>query len=173
MVVLVHKCVQQTHLLSLHLETLGYIPHLLIALNGLVYFLIIGDPRGNNRMVGSIFQTLFTELGIRTEDGECNLMGEMFNFANLVLIIKVVWVSTIPREAINTSVIKMIQPVVQCVLRRKGRYNKCPNNPNGQSTEIKKAEVIQRGMEIDQKCGTGHGGYPVKGIMEDVYTRNP
>ena len=34
MVVLVHKCVQQTHLLALHLETLGYIPHLLNALNG-------------------------------------------------------------------------------------------------------------------------------------------
>ena len=44
MVVLVHKCVQQTHLLALHLETLGYIPRLLNALNGLVYFLIIGDP---------------------------------------------------------------------------------------------------------------------------------
>ena len=26
MVVLVHKCAQQTHLLALHLETLGYIP---------------------------------------------------------------------------------------------------------------------------------------------------
>ena len=39
MVVLVHKCVQQTHLLALHLETLGYIPRLLNALNGLVYFL--------------------------------------------------------------------------------------------------------------------------------------
>ena len=46
MVVLVHKCAQQTHLLALHLETLGYIPRLLNALNGLVYFLIIGDPRG-------------------------------------------------------------------------------------------------------------------------------
>ena len=34
MVVLVHKCVQQTHLLALHLETLGYIPRLLNALNG-------------------------------------------------------------------------------------------------------------------------------------------
>ena len=41
MVVLVHKCAQQTHLLALHLETLGYIPRLLNALNGLVYFLII------------------------------------------------------------------------------------------------------------------------------------
>ena len=29
MVVLVHKCVQQTHLLALHLETLGYIHRLL------------------------------------------------------------------------------------------------------------------------------------------------
>ena len=38
MVVLVHKCVQQTHLLVLHLETFGYIPHLFNALNGLVFF---------------------------------------------------------------------------------------------------------------------------------------
>ena len=67
MVVLVHKCVQQTHLLALHLETLGYIPRLLNALNGLVYFLIIGDPRGDNLMVGSISRKLLTELGIRTE----------------------------------------------------------------------------------------------------------
>ena len=48
MVALVHKCVQQTHLLALHLETLVYIPRLLNALNGLVYFLIISDPRGDN-----------------------------------------------------------------------------------------------------------------------------
>ena len=47
MVVLVHKYVQQTNLLALHLETLGYIPRLLNALNGLVYFLIIGDPKGD------------------------------------------------------------------------------------------------------------------------------
>ena len=33
-VVLVHKGVQQTYLLALHLETLGYIPRLLNALNG-------------------------------------------------------------------------------------------------------------------------------------------
>ena len=38
MVDLVHKCVQQTHLLALHLETLGYIPRLLNALNGLDSF---------------------------------------------------------------------------------------------------------------------------------------
>ena len=73
MVVLVHKCAQQTHLLALHLETLGYIPRLLNALNGLVYFLIIGDPRGDNLMVGSISRKLLTELGIRTEDAECKL----------------------------------------------------------------------------------------------------
>ena len=64
MVVLVHKCVQQSHLLALHLETLGYIPPLLNALNGLVFFLIIGDPKGGNLMVGSIFRKLLTELGI-------------------------------------------------------------------------------------------------------------
>ena len=67
---------QQTHLLALHLETLGYIPRLLNALNGLVYFLIIDDPKRENLMVGSMFQKLLTELGIRTEDAECNLMGE-------------------------------------------------------------------------------------------------
>ena len=55
MVVLVLKCVQQTHLLALHLETLGYIPPLLSALNGLVYFLIKGDTRGDNLMLRSIF----------------------------------------------------------------------------------------------------------------------
>ena len=54
--VFVHKCVQWTHLLTLHLETLGYIPHLLNVLNGLVYFLIIGDPRGDHLMVESISQ---------------------------------------------------------------------------------------------------------------------
>ena len=51
-------------------------------------------------MVGSIFQKLLTELGIRTADAECHLMGEMCNFANLVLIITVVWVSTIPRHEV-------------------------------------------------------------------------
>ena len=106
-VVLVHKCVQQTHILALHLETLGYIPRLLNALNGLVYFLIIGDPRGDNLMVGSISQKLLTGLGIRTGDAECKLMRDKFNFVNFVLFIKVVWVSTIPRQAIATPVIEM------------------------------------------------------------------
>ena len=55
MVVLVHKCVQQTYLLALHLETLGYIPRLLNAVkNGLVYFLIIGDPREDNQPYNNI-----------------------------------------------------------------------------------------------------------------------
>ena len=93
--------------MALHLDTLGYIPRLLNTLNGLVYFLIIGDPRGDNLIVGSKFRKLLTELGIQLEDAECNLMGEICNFANLVLIIKVVWVSIIPRQAINTPVIKM------------------------------------------------------------------
>ena len=86
MVVLVHKCVQQTYLLTLHLETLGYIPRPLNALNGLVYFLIIGDSRGEYRTVGSMFGKLLTELGIQTEDAKCNLLEEMLHFANLVLI---------------------------------------------------------------------------------------
>ena len=61
---LVHKCVQQAHLLALFLDTLGYISRLFNALKCLAYFLIIGDPRGDNRMVGSISQKLLTELGI-------------------------------------------------------------------------------------------------------------
>ena len=52
--------------------------------------------------MGSIFQKELTKLGIQTEDSECYLMEEIFNFANLVLIIKFVWVSTIRRLAIKT-----------------------------------------------------------------------
>ena len=68
----------------------------------------LGEPRGVNLMVGSISQKLLTELGIRTEDAECKLMGDknvilLFSFLSL----KVVLVSTIPRQAINTPVIKM------------------------------------------------------------------
>ena len=58
-------------------------------------------------MVGSISGKLLTELGIRTEDAECQLMGDKCYFVNLVLIIEVVWVSTIQRQAIDTPVNKM------------------------------------------------------------------
>ena len=70
MVVLVHRCVQQTHFLAFHVETLGYILRHLNAINGLLYLLIIGDPRGDNLMVESTSRKLITELGIRTEDAE-------------------------------------------------------------------------------------------------------
>ena len=83
--------------LGMALKTLGCISRLLNALNGLVYFLIKGDPRGDNLMVGSIFGKLLTELGIQTEDAKCKLMGDKCNFVNFVFIIKVVWISTIPR----------------------------------------------------------------------------
>ena len=55
---------------------------LLNGINGLVYLLILGDPIGDKLMVGSMFPKLLTELVLRTEDTKCNLMGEMFNFAN-------------------------------------------------------------------------------------------
>ena len=58
-------------------------------------------------MVRSISRKLLTELGIRTEDAECKLMGDKCNFVIFILIIKVVWVSTIQRQAINTPVIQM------------------------------------------------------------------
>ena len=131
MAVLVHKCVQQTHLLALHLETLGYIPCLLNALNGLVYLLIIGDPIGDNFMVGSISQKLLTELGIRTEDTECKLMGDKCNFVILVHNIKVVWVCTIPRQAINTPVIKITGQYLYASLKAKEGITNASANPNG------------------------------------------
>ena len=56
-------------------------------------------------MVGSISRKLLTELGIRTEDAKCKLMGDKCNFVNFVPIIKVLWVSTIPRQAIDTPII--------------------------------------------------------------------
>ena len=77
------------------------------ALNGLVYFLIIGDPRGDNLMVGSISRKLLTELRIRTGEAESKLMGDKCNFVIFILIIEGVWVGTIPRQAINTPVNKM------------------------------------------------------------------
>ena len=40
-------------------------------------------------MVGSISLKLLTELGIQTEDSEVKLMGDICNFVNLVLIIRV------------------------------------------------------------------------------------
>ena len=50
------------------LKTLGHIPRLLKALNGLIYFLKFGDTRGDNLMVGSIHRKLLTEIGIQTMD---------------------------------------------------------------------------------------------------------
>ena len=93
--------------LGIALRNIRTHPTPLNVLNGLVYFLIIGDPRGDKLMVGSITRNLLTELGIRTEDAKCKIMGDKCNFVNLVLIIKVVWVSTILRQVIDTPVIKM------------------------------------------------------------------
>ena len=46
---LVVKCLQHLHLLlALHLEILGYFPHLL---NGLEYFRRIGDFKGDNQIL--------------------------------------------------------------------------------------------------------------------------
>ena len=39
-------------------------------------------------MVGSISRKLLTELGIRTEDAKCKLMGDKCNFVIFVLIIQ-------------------------------------------------------------------------------------
>ena len=60
------------HTLALHLETFGYNPHFLSALNVSVFFLSIGEKRGDSLMVGSLFQKMLIELG--TKYAECNLM---------------------------------------------------------------------------------------------------
>ena len=82
-------------------------------------------------MVGSILLKLLTDLEIRTEDAECNLMEETCNFANIVLIIKVVWVRTIPRQAINTPVIKMIIQYKYVSLKAKECITNVISNLNG------------------------------------------
>ena len=82
-------------------------------------------------MVGSISRKLLTELGIRTEDAECKLMGDKCNFVIFVLIIIVVWVSTIPRQAINTPVIKMTSQYQYKSLKAKEGTTNASDNPNG------------------------------------------
>ena len=99
---LVHKCKQQLQLLALHFEILGYI---LCHLNGLEYLRRIGDFSSDNITRGLLWnilvlakpwrltedadkrfnglnltasikvRKLLIELGIRTEDAECNLRG--------------------------------------------------------------------------------------------------
>ena len=119
---LVHKCIQQLHLLALHFEILGYIPGLL---NGLEYLRRTGDLSGDNitrRLLWNILvlakpwrltedaderfnglnltasikvRKLLIELGIRTEDAECNLRGVKVIF-NLFVIVIVVCKVVIP-----------------------------------------------------------------------------
>ena len=66
-----------------------------------------------------------------TEDAECKLMGDKFNFVIFVLIIKVVWVSTIPRQAINTQVTKMTSQYSFKSLKAKEGITNASDNPNG------------------------------------------
>ena len=82
-------------------------------------------------MVGSISRKLLTELGIRTKDAECKLMGDIYNFVNLVLTIKVVWVSAIIRQAIDTPVIKMTSQYQYKSLKAKKGITNASDNPNG------------------------------------------
>ena len=82
-------------------------------------------------MVGSISRKLFTEVGIRTEDAKCKLMRDKCNFVIFVLIIIVVWVSTIPRQTINTPVIKMTSQYKYKSLKAKEGITNASDNPNG------------------------------------------
>ena len=57
-------------------------------------------------------------------------MGEICNFAYLILIIKVVRVSTIPKQAINTHVTKIIQYKYASLKAKEGISNAI-DNTNG------------------------------------------
>ena len=119
---LVHKCIQQLHLLALHFEILGYIPGLL---NGLEYLrrtgdfsednitrrllwniLVLAKPwrltehadkrfNGLNLTAGIKVRKLLIELWIRTEDAECNLRGFKV-IVNLFVIVMVACKVVIP-----------------------------------------------------------------------------
>ena len=67
-----------------------------------------------------------------TEDTKCKLMGGIHNFVNLVLIIKAVWVSTIPRQAIVTTVyIKMTSQYYYASLKANEGMINASDNPSG------------------------------------------
>ena len=58
-------------------------------------------------------------------------MGDICNFVNLVFIIKVVWVSIIPRQGIDTPVIKMTSQYKYASLKAKEGITNAIDNPNG------------------------------------------
>ena len=57
-------------------------------------------------------------------------MGDIFIFVNLVFIIKVVWASTIPRQAIDTPVIKMTSQYQYASLKAKEGITNASDNSN-------------------------------------------
>ena len=75
-------------------------------------------------MVGSMFRKLLTKLGQQTEDAECKLMGAIYNFVNLVLIISCVG-KYHPKTSNRHTGYLYDKPVLIYVLKSKGRYNKC------------------------------------------------
>ena len=85
---LVHTCLQQLHLLALHFEILGYIP-------GLLRSYLDKRFNGLNLTAGIKVRKVCIELGIRTEDAECNLRGVKV-ILNLIVIIIVVRKVMIP-----------------------------------------------------------------------------
>ena len=121
----VHKCLQDLHLLALDFEMLGYIPRLL---NGLIYLRKMGDFRGDSltlrlfrktlvlaapwRLIdeaenkfkglilteGSIVLELCVERGICTKDVECHLRGE-----TLILILFVIPINSMCKFVIPSK----------------------------------------------------------------------
>ena len=110
-------------------------------------------------------------------DAECKLMGDKCNFVNFVLIIKVVWVSTIPRKAIDTPVIKMTSQYYYKSLKAKEGITNASDNLNGYVHRYIESRSYTTGYEnrssSDLKCGTRHRGYPGTAIMEGGCTHNP
>ena len=88
-------------------------------------------------------------------------MGDKCSFVNLVLIMKVVWVSTIPRQAMDTPVIKMTSQYQYASLKAKEGITNASDNLKVH--RYKESRSYTTGFEnrssSDLKCGTRHRGY--------------
>ena len=74
---------------------------------------------------------LLTELGIRTEDAECKLMGDKCNFVIFVLIIKSFVGKYHPKTSNRHTGYQNDKPVKYKSLKAKEGITNASDNPNG------------------------------------------
>ena len=141
-VVLQFRYLQEMQLLALHLEIEGYIPLLLY---GIVFLRRIGDFNGESLILSRLRKKLLLEapcklmdgaegsfkgvtltvgnkeLGIRTEEAECNLRGEIVIF-DLFIIVIFFDMDKIPSDEKRHSY-RLLSAAVSCVHRRQNGRN--------------------------------------------------